>query len=183
MPFLKRSPAVPDPPPDPERPAPPRDWTWIRGRGGPDTVFHARFAPEDAARLAEAVASAPLPGFAALEEADGLTYADESTAEKLADQRRTGERKNIWIFHQVRVTGSEVTVVHGYGGHPEGPCGATETALLGRLAGSPGLTLRGWEVRYEDAVEHLPPVAAGTSAASLLSYLQGDYPADAGPTA
>ncbi len=183
MPFLKRRRAVQDPQPGPERPAPPRDWVWIRNDGGPDAVFHARFTPEDAARLAAAVAAEPLPGFLPVDEVDGLTYADEWTSEKLADQRRTGQRKNIWIFHQIRVTGSEVTVVRGYGGHPEGPCGATETALLGRLAGSPGLTLLDWEVRYEDAGEHLSPVAAGTSAASLLSFLQGDYPAGGGPAA
>jgi hypothetical protein len=57
------------------------------------------------------------------------------------------------------------------------------SALLRRLAAAPQPTLLDWEVRYEDAGQHLPPVAAGTSAASLLAFLQGDHPADGGPTA
>lgn len=166
-----------------DAPVPPgelRDWAWVRAPGGPDTVFAARFAPGDAAALAHAVRTTPLPGLLPDDDpADGdsaaLSYCDAWTHATLLEQRRTGARRNVYIFESLLVTEFRLEIVRGYGGH-EGEWRASESALLARLATAPELTLERWEVRYEEAGAHATPVAQGSTGASLLAHLGGRSP-------
>lgn len=164
-----------------------RNWFWKvkEEGGGPDYLFRAIFEPGDEARLIEEVRQLPLPGFVlddivfeeplALSKAD-LRFFNDRAYQSLAEQRDSGQRKNIWVYHFISVNGHKLFIERGYGGHVGSECDAAETALLAMLAQSNEVTLTTWEVRQSGNGSGDRALAQGTSPAELLAYLQPEPP-------
>jgi hypothetical protein len=155
-----------------------RDWFWEieEGRHGPDTFFFMAFEPDDAPLLLRLVPQhigadfqlVPCEIEAQRSVPHSLCYTDERTHQKLVEQVEAGQRKNIWIYSEIRVQESQLEIEAGF-------CGmkmASETALIVALARSPELSLRRWSVRYGGQGYGSGALAEGEDAASLLKYLQ-----------
>jgi hypothetical protein len=163
-----------------------RDWFWqlAAASQGPDWLFAAAFAPDDATRLAELARRHELPGFAYQRIADRPCrvhpqphaydlYVDAGNAAALTKNIAGSESRNIWVYHTIEVCGPQITIERGYGGYPDAH-GATETGLIGTLAQAPELTLVRWEVGYGGQGYPSGQVASGATAAELLGYLRSD---------
>jgi len=156
-----------------------RDWFWqIREIGqGPDFVFSATFDESDAERLARVVRQHMPPTFVHNTDfidadrrgrsARYTSYLDQHTHARQVELRDSATQASIWYYGEIEV-GDHQLIVNivllgsGYG----------ETALIAAVAQSPDVTLQTWQVAYSGYA--WGEVARGTSAASLLEYLQFD---------
>jgi hypothetical protein len=154
-----------------------RDWFWqIQEMGqGPDYVFIATFDPSDAELLAEMVDHHLPPGFVHNQNFINSerrsscviykNYLDQHTHERLVAMRKSGEQENIWYNGEIEVCNHQLIIENVLAGGIYG-----ETKLVIAIAQSPDLRLQEWKVAYSGY--SWGEVACGTSAASLLDYLQ-----------
>ncbi len=154
-----------------------RDWFWkIKEIGqGPDYIFIATFDPSDAERLAKTVCQHLPPGFVRNENFINLhkrgscliyeSYLDQHTHDRLTAMPDSAKRENIWYNGEIEVRDNQLIIENILAGGMYG-----ETELIIAIAQSPDLTMQEWKVAYSGYA--WGKVAGGTSAASLLDYLE-----------
>lgn len=156
-----------------------RDWFWKieEIRQGPDYIFIATFAEEDAENLARLVQQHLPPNF--VEDNQSIKpewrgnshhyhlYLDRHTYQRLQTMRENNTQENIWYYAEIEVCDHELKLSNILAAGNYG-----ETPLLAALASSSELTLKNWKVVY--AGYTVGDVASGSSASSLREYLQLD---------
>ena len=154
-----------------------RNWFWKieEIRQGPDYIFIATFAEQDAENLARLVQQHLPPDF--IEEDTQFIkpewrgdchyyhlYFDRHTYQRSQMMRENNTQENIWFYAEIEVADHELKLSNILAGINYG-----ETPLLAALANSSELTLTNWKVVY--AGYSVGDVASGSSASSLLEYL------------
>jgi hypothetical protein len=150
---------------------------------GPDWVFDAAFAPASSASLAAAVREHMPDGFARyqatqrpcpihLKLCDYEMYIDTSHFQAIVDQLEGRQQHNIYLYHTIQVCQGECQLMRGYGVDHEGDA---ETRLIRALAQAPALAMTSWSIVYGGVTYPYEVLISGTSATSLLAYLDNEY--------
>ncbi len=154
-----------------------REWFWqIQEMGqGPDFVFIATFAPSDVEQLAAVVRNNLPHGF--IRNQDFMdshsrgeskvydSYLDQHTHNRLVSMQAHGAQESIWYYGHIEVRDHQLMVQEILAGGMYGG-----TSLIIAVAQSPNVMMQSWKVAYDGY--SWGEVAQGTSASSLLDYLQ-----------
>jgi hypothetical protein len=156
-----------------------RNWFWqIEEMGnGPDYFFCATFDKSDTEHLA-ALVRQHLPSiyvqnteqvFPGKAHCSGCTvyesYCDQHTYDRALQMKQSGRQESIYYYAEIQVCDHQLCIDHVLSGGIY-----DDTALVIALAQSSDLTLNEWTIGYKGYSSG--EVARGTSALSLLAYLQ-----------
>ncbi len=148
---------------------------------GPDMLLLTTFAPAAAADLALAVRQFDFQHFShhpvaaqhCQQHAQQCTYdlyIDTRNYTSIVSSIEGRQTANIWIYHTITVCQAALSIERGYGGYGD-PFLAEERRLLGWLVQIRQLEPQTWRMLSGGAGYAYTELAAGSSGAELLAYL------------
>ncbi len=151
---------------------------------GPDLRFTATFAPANAASLALAVRQFDFQHFSrySVTAQDCQQHARQCSYDLYIDTRNYlsivgniegTQPVNVWIHHTIAVCQEALSIERGYGGYGD-PYLAEERRLLRWLVQIRQLAPQSWQMQSGGDGYAYSVLAAGTSGAELLAYLDAE---------
>lgn len=149
---------------------------------GPDWVFNGAFAPASNPSLAEAMRKHLPAGFTRYQATqrpcsihaklcDYEIFIDTPHYQDIVDHLEGRQRPNSYIYHTIQVCQDECQIERGYGVDYEGDA---ETRMIRALAQAPAIAISSWSIVYGGVTYPYEVLVSGTSAASLLAYLDAE---------